>query len=429
MAFVLFLAREPFIFEDLMNNLNIATQLVHAGERLPLPTGKAAVTPIYATSTFTYDRMEDVDRILDGEMNDFVYSRYGNPTVAALERALATIENGKFANAFGSGMAALHAVLLACDLTSGSVVLASEDLYGASIDLLYNVFGAFGVKTVTVDFSDIDLLRQKAAELKPRILIGETLSNPLLKVLDIASCAEVAREAGARLIVDNTFATPVLCRPLDLGADFVVHSATKYLGGHADATGGVVVAKEEFDRQALFAAVTLVGGILSPWEAHQILRGLKTLSLRLEKQCRNAERLAEYFAVCPHIETVYYPGFTEGRQAEIATRTLQRSNFGGVVTIRLKNDTQAAVYRFMNCLQLCTRAASLGDIFTGITHPATATHREMAPARRRRLGITDGLIRVSAGIEDINDIIDDIEQALEIRARAAIDEREIECLV
>src|SRR6185369_6360817 len=218
-----------------MSDFSIATKLVHAGERRNSPAGVPASTPIYASSSFIYERMEDVDRIVEGEVSDFVYSRYGNPTVAAFEEAMAEIENGNSAFAYGSGMAALHAALLACELSSDSVVLASSDLYGSTFELLYTVFGAFGVKTVTEDFSCIAALRAKAFELRPRVLICETLSNPLLKICDIEECAEIAREVGAKLIVDNTFATPWLCRPLDLGADLVVHSATKYLGGHANA--------------------------------------------------------------------------------------------------------------------------------------------------------------------------------------------------
>ncbi len=396
-----------------MNNLAISTQLVHAGERRAAPLGVPAATPIYATSTFVYERMEDVDRVVEGETSGFVYSRYGNPTVAALEDAMAQIEKGKLAFCFGSGMAALHAALLACELSAGSVVLASQDLYGASLELLYTIFGAFGVRTIVTDFSDVENLRLRANELKPRVLIGETISNPLLKVLDIENVARIAREAGAKLIVDNTFATPFLCQPINFGADFVVHSATKFLGGHADATGGVVVAREEFDRASLMGALTLTGGILSPWEAHSILRGLKTLGLRLEKQCRNAERLAQFFLDCPQIEKVIYPGLSDESQTEIAARILRKDFRGAVLGIRLKTDSRAAVYRFMNALQLCTRAASVGDIFTGVVHPASATHREMSGAKRARLGISEGLLRVSAGIEDVEDIIADIEQAFE----------------
>ena len=396
-----------------MSEFSIATRLVHAGERRPAPIGVPAATPIYATSTFVYERMEDVDRVVEGEESGFVYSRYGNPTVAALEAAMAEIENGKFAFAFGSGMAALHAALLACELSSGSVVLASQDLYGASLELLKTVFGSFGVRTVTADFSEIENLREKALEIKPRVLIGETISNPLLKILDIENVSKIARETGAKLIVDNTFATPLLCQPLKSGADFVVHSATKFLGGHADATGGVVVAREEFDRPALMGALTLGGGVLSAWEAHSILRGLKTLGLRLERQCRNAEKLAKFFLDCAQVEKVIYPGWAGEEQTEIAGRILSKNFRGAVLGVYLKDDSREYVYRFMNALRLCTRAASVGDIFTGIVHPATATHREMSAAGRARLGIAEGLLRISAGIEEVEDIIADIEQAFE----------------
>ena len=396
-----------------MTDLSLATKFVHAGERKSAPAGIPASTPIYASSSFIHERVEDIDSIIDGDTTGFVYSRYGNPTVAAFEDAMAALENGKFAYAFGSGMAALHAALLACDLSNGSVVLASKDLYGSTFELLLTVFGAFGVKTVTEDFNDVAALRVKAFELKPRVLLCETLSNPLLKVCDIEECAVIAHEIGAKLIVDNTFATPYLSRPLDLGADFVVHSATKYLGGHADATGGVVIAKEEFDKPALLGALTLAGGVLSPWEAHLLLRGIKTLGLRMEKQCSNAERLAAQLQKLPQISEVIYPKLFDGEDAEALDRTFHGSEFGAIVTIRLAEDTREASYRFLNALNLCTRAASVGDLFTGIVHPATATHREVSPAKRKQLGITEGLIRISVGIEDVNDILTDIEQAVE----------------
>lgn len=395
-----------------MADISISTQFIHAGERRAAPAGIPASTPIYASSSFVYERVEDIDRIVEGEVSDFVYSRYGNPTVAAFEEAMASIENGKAAFAYGSGMAALHAALLACELSSGSVVLASKDIYGSTFELLLTIFGSFGVRTVTEDFSDAAALRAKAFELKPRVLLCETLSNPLLKVCDIAECSQIAREVGARLIVDNTFATPYLCRPLDLGADLVVHSATKYLGGHADATGGVVVAKEEFDKPALLGALTLAGGVLSPWEAHSILRGIKTLGLRMEKQCSNAVRLAEYLQKLPQIAEVIYPKFFDGEQAILLDNTFHASESGAIVTIRLAEDTREASYRFLNALRMCTRAASVGDLFTGIVHPATATHRELSPKQREKIGITEGLIRISVGIEGVNDIIADIEQAL-----------------
>jgi len=399
--------------EDIMGDLADATRFVHAGERRTAPNGVPASTPIYATSTFVYETVEDVERIVEGEVSDFVYSRYGNPTVAAFEDAMAAIERGSFAFAYGSGMAALHAAILACELSPGSVVLASKDLYGATFELLYTIFGSLGVKTVTVDFSDVESLREAAEKNRPRALVCETLSNPLLKVCDIGACAEIAHNVGAKLIVDNTFATPFLCRPLELGADLVVHSATKYLGGHADATGGVVVAREEFDRPALLGALTLAGGVLSPWEAHSILRGIKTLALRLEKQCSNTERLVEYLAKLPEIESVIYPKFFEDADAEVVGRTFHSPYFGAIVSARLREDTREAAFRFMNSLKLCTRAASVGDIFTGVVHPATATHREISPSKRAIIGITEGLIRISVGIEDVEDVISDIDQALD----------------
>jgi cystathionine beta-lyase/cystathionine gamma-synthase len=395
-----------------MSDFSIATQLVHAGERRNAPAGIPAATPIYATSSFIHERLEDVDRIVEGEVSDFVYSRYGNPTVAAFEAAMAEIENGKFAFAYGSGMAALHAALLACELSRGSVVLASSDLYGATFELLYTIFGTFGVKIVTEDFGDLAALRAKAFELRPRVLICETLSNPLLRVCDIEECAEIAHEVGSKLIVDNTFATPYLCRPIDLGADLVVHSATKYLGGHANATGGVVIAKDEADKPALLGALTLAGGVLSPWEAHSLLTGIKTLALRMEKQCANAERLANELANLPEISEVIYPRFFQGEQASALDCSFHGNEYGAIVTIRLAEDTREGSYRFLNSLELCTRAASVGDLFTGIVHPATATHRELSPSRRAKLGITEGLIRISVGIEDVNDIAADIKKAL-----------------
>lgn len=394
-----------------MSKPAITTQLVHAGERREQPIGKPVANPIYTTATYTYDSMAEIDKVFAGESPDYIYSRNGNPTVAALEEAMTVIEAGTVACAYSSGMAALHAALFACELSPGASVLASADLYGASFELLYKIFGIFGVKTVTADFSDINALRGKAKEIKPRVLLAETISNPLLKICDIEACAEIAHEVGARLIVDNTFATPFLCQPLKLGADFAVHSATKYLGGHSDAMGGVVVAREEFDRPALVGVMKLVGGVLSVWEAHQILRGIKTLSLRIERQCANAKFLAEYLEQHPKIETVFYPSLSDER--EVVRRVLREPFNGALVSIKLRENTREAAFRFMDGLNLCLRATSLGDVFTSVSYPAISSHRELSPSKRESLGISDGLVRISVGIEDAADIIADIEQALE----------------
>ena len=231
-------------------------------------------------------------------------------------------------------------------------------------------------------------------------------------ILTKERAAEIAHEHGARLIVDNTFASPFLCQPLKLGADFSVHSATKYLGGHADSMGGIVVAREDFDQLALSGVMKLAGGVLSVWEAHQILRGIKTLSLRLERQCANADFLARRLSEHPLIETVFYPGLIDS-EAELAARLLRPPFYGALFSIKLKADTREATFRFMDSLKLCVRATSLGDVFTGVSHPASSSHRELSPAKRAALGITEGIVRISVGIEDTADIAADIEQALE----------------
>jgi cystathionine beta-lyase/cystathionine gamma-synthase len=388
--------------------LDIETEVVHAGERQRVPAGLPTATPIYAAATYTYESMDEMDKVFGGELPGYVYTRHGNPTVAVLEEALRMIEDGAVARAYASGMAALHAALFACELSPGAVVLASQDLYGATMNLLLNIFGVFGIKTVFADFSDLESVRAKAEELKPRVLIAETISNPLLKVCDIDAGAEIAHRAGARLIIDNTFASPFVCQPLKHGADIVVHSATKFLGGHADAMGGIAISRDEFDGTALTGVMKLVGGVLSPWEAHQILRGLQTLGVRMSRHCENAKALAAHLRNDARVGRVYFPGFETASVAPV----LRPEHFGALVSIELKDNSRAAAFSFMDSLKLVVRSTSLGDVFTSALHPATASHRDLSPARRRELGITDGLIRISVGIESVSDIIADIDQAL-----------------
>jgi cystathionine gamma-synthase/methionine-gamma-lyase len=394
---------------DKIKKLDITTQLVHAGERQPLAGGQPVSTPIYATSTFTYGSMQEIDRVFSGEQPGYVYTRHGNPTLAALEQAMLTVEEGATACVYASGMAAMHAALLACDLKAGSTVLASQDIYGATTNLLFTIFTPFGVKTVTADFSDLDSLREKAREVRPQVMIAETISNPLLKVCNIEACAEIARENNARLIIDNTFASPFLCQPLRLGADMITHSATKYLGGHGDTTGGVVVSRDDMDANALIGAMKLVGGVLGVYEAHTILRGMKTLALRMERQCDNARRLAEHFSGDERLARVHYPAL---KNEGLAQRILRAPHAGALVSIELKEQTREVAFRFMDRLKLCVRSTSLGDVFTSVLHAASASHRDLTPARREELGIGEGLVRISVGIEHIDDIIADVEQAL-----------------
>jgi cystathionine gamma-synthase/methionine-gamma-lyase len=394
------------------NSADIQTQVVHAGEKRSVPAGEPTSTPIYASATYTYESMAEMDRVFAGEAPGYVYTRHGNPTVDALADAVCKIEDGAAVCAYGSGMAALHAALLTCELSAGATVLASQDLYGATTSLLQTIFSSFGIKTVTADFSDLESVRTAARETKPRVLVAETISNPLLKVCDIDACSEIAREVGARLIIDNTFASPVLCQPLKHGADIVVHSGTKFLSGHADAMAGIVISRDEMDRAALIGVMKLVGGVLSPWEAHEILRGIKTLGVRMDRHCENASVLADRLTNDARVGRVYFPRFGLGDQPQIATRILREPHLGALVSIELKQQTKEAAFRFMDALKLCLRSTSLGDVFTSVLHPATASHRDLSPARRREFGISDGLIRISVGIENVNDIIADIEQAL-----------------
>ncbi len=407
------MAREPKDKSTDLQACDIATQLVHAGERLPPRPGAPVATPIYTTVTYTYDSMAEMDAVFADDSLGYAYARYGNPTTHALETALTMLEAGAGACAYASGMAAIHAALLACELAPGATILAAQDLYGTTTNLLNTVFAPLGSKIVTADFNDLAALREIAHEARPRVLLAETISNPLLRVCDIAACAEIARAVGARFIVDNTFASPFLCQPLTFGADIVVHSATKYLSGHGDALGGIAVAREAELHAALVGLKKSVGSVLSVWEAHEILRGVKTLGLRVERQCANARQLAERLLQHPRIARIYHPGFgANAAQHDLAAHMLRRPHTGALVSLELRENTREAAYRFMDALRLCVRLTSLGDVVTCVLHPMTASHRSLAPELRRQLGIGDGLVRISVGIEACADIVEDIEQAL-----------------
>jgi cystathionine beta-lyase/cystathionine gamma-synthase len=399
------------------HELDISTRVVHAGERREVPHGQPVSTPIYTAVSYVYDSMEETDKVFAGELPGYVYSRHGNPTVSAFEQAMQALEGGAVACAYASGMAAIHAALLACELSAGSRVLASQDLYGATINLLIKVLAPLGIETTFLDFADLDQVHAKARELKPRVIIAETISNPLLKICDIDRCAAIARDVRAKLIIDNTFATPYLCRPLAHGADFVVHSATKYLGGHASVTAGVVVARDAAASTSLISLMKLAGGILGAWQAHELLNGMKTLALRMERQCINAATLATRLSQDPRVANLYYPARTAPQ--ELRARILRPPHAGALVAVEIAPNTRESAFAFMNALRLCVRAPSLGDVFTGVLHPATASHRDMAPAQRRKFGINDGLVRISVGIEDVEDIWDDIGQALSAAQKAS----------
>ena len=401
------------------------TRAVHAGERRSGDVDAKSngnyhptSTPIYASTTFWHPNIETTDRVLGGEEPGYSYSRYDNPTVAAFEEAMSALEDPageSRAFAFASGMAALHAAFAATELTPGTTVLAAEQLYGSTAALLVQVFGAAGVETSFVDIHDLDAVEKKLAELSPRAVVIESISNPLLRVADVPRIAGLTRESGAALVVDNTFGSPYLQRPLELGADIVVHSATKYISGHGDITAGVVAAGAPYDA-ALVQLRKLVGGVLGTFESWLALRGLKTLHLRMERQCENAEEVATYLDAHPKVAKVNYPGLKGHPDGEVARRVL--SSPGGLVSFELatgedREEAREGAFRFLNDLKLCVRAPSLGDVYTLAIHPATSSHREFSPARRERLGVRENLIRLSVGIEHPEDVIQDIEQALE----------------
>ena len=398
------------------------TRAVHSGERRAGGRNRRESedgefypisTPIYASTTFAHQNIETTDRVLGGEEPGYSYARYDNPTVHALEEALASLEapeGGARTFAFASGMAAMHAALTAAELGGGAVVLAAEQLYGSTATLLMQIFGPAGVEVRFVDAYDLGAVEKKVAELNPRAVVIETISNPLLRVADTEGIAGITREGGAALVVDNTFATPYLQRPLELGADIVVHSATKYLSGHGDLTAGVVVAGAPYDA-AVEQVRKLVGGVLAPFGAWLAHRGLKTLPLRLARQCENARLISARLATHPKISKVHHPARNEHPDVETTRRVL--ADTGGLVAFELAAEGREAAFAFLNALELCVKAPSLGDIYTLAIHPATSSHRELSPARRERLGVKENLIRLSCGIEHPDDVIRDLEQALE----------------
>jgi cystathionine gamma-synthase/methionine-gamma-lyase len=388
-----------------------ATRAVHAGERAPRPDYTPVVAPIHPTVGYLYDSMDDLDAIFATTREGYVYPRYGSPTVAAFEAAIAELEGGEAAHAFASGMAAIHAALLAAGVRAGACVVAALDLYGATYTLLGRLFAQLGVSGRFVDVTDLAAAEAGLAETRPAALLVETISNPLLKVADLPALGELARRYGAGLLVDNTFASPYLCNPLAMGADFVIHSATKYIGGHGDVMAGVVITSAA-NRRTLYELNKLVGGVLGPFEAWLAMRGLKTLPLRLRQQCANAAAIAQWLSGHPRIARVNYPGLAAHPQHELAGRLFAGQGFGGVLSFEIAGADRAAVFRFMEALELCLPATTLGDIYTLVLHPATSSHRSLSAQERQRVGIGDGLVRLSAGIEAASDIIADLEQAL-----------------
>jgi cystathionine gamma-synthase/methionine-gamma-lyase len=391
---------------------SIYTQAVHAGERAPAPAETPVSTPLYHSVGYLEPSAARMEAVFAGEQAGYVYRRYESPTVDAFERAVATLEGGEAAFATASGMAAVHAALLAAGARAGSAVVAAQDCYGATYSLLNTLMAEQGTTVAFVDVTDLGQVQTALAQRRPAALLVETLSNPLLKLADIAALAELAHAAGAALIVDSTFATPYLCQPLSLGADFVVHSASKYMGGHGDVLAGVIVTSSE-NRQRLFTLEKLLGAVLAPEVAWLALRGLKTLPLRMERHCANALHVATWLAAHPAVARVHYPGLPSHPQHDLAQHLLGGRGYGGMIAFDLCHATQQAAFRFLDALQLVLPATTLGDVYSLALYPVMASHRAVPPVERARLGISDGLLRLSIGIEDAADIVEDLDQALQ----------------
>ena len=395
--------------------MKLHSRAVHAGDRKrppqDAPTWVPVTTPIHTATSFIYSDLDELDRVFGNELPGQSYSRYSNPTNDALEELVNDLEGGAGALACSSGMAALHMAVNTALIDRQRVILAAKLLYGATLGMLTKVFEPAGVEVVFADFGDENAVRAAIAEHKPGAIVMETIANPLLQVPALDRIAAMAREAGAALIVDNTFATPLIVRPLDHGAAISVHSLTKYLSGHGDVLGGVVVADSDHIEPLRNLSRT-VGMILGPFESYLAMRGVKTFPLRMERQCANACRVASWLSTHPAVERVYFPADAKHPDAANIKRIFAPGLYGAMVSFDVKDAGRPEVYRLMNALKMVVPATSLGDVHSMMLYPAIASHRELSPKHRERLGIRDSLVRLSVGIEAPEDIIADLDQAL-----------------
>ena len=391
-----------------LEKTGFTTRAIHAGQG-PCPLTGALSTPIYQTSTFVFADVDQGAARFAGEEDGYIYTRLGNPTQAAFEEKIANLEEGEAGLAFGSGMAAITGTLLALT-KQGDHIVSCDTIYGCTHAFLSTILPRYGIETTFADLSNPETAE---AALKPntKVIYLETPANPTMKLVDIEAMSQLARRIGAKVVVDNTFATPYLQRPLKLGADVVVHSATKFIGGHGDVIAGAAVGSKEFIDEVRVTTLKDIGGIISPFVAWLLLRGAKTLTLRMGRHCENALEVATFLEQHPAVERVHYPGLPSNPQYKLAQKQMQ-NGFGGMLSFELKDGFEAGK-QLMNTLKLCSLAVSLGDIETLIQHPASMTHSPYPPEERLQAGITDGLVRMSVGIEDVADIIADLEQGLD----------------
>ncbi len=380
----------------LSDTARFSTVCIHAGQA-PDPATGAIITPIYQTSTYVQEAL--------GQHKGFEYGRTQNPTRLALEQNLAAIERGRAGYAFASGMAAIGAVMTM--LQAGDHVVVTDNTYGGTFRLFERVLRKFGLDFSYVDTSRLDRLEQ-AFTPATKLLFVETPTNPVLRLTDLRAASDIAHAHGAKMVVDNTFASPFVQRPIEFGADMVVHSTTKFLNGHSDSVGGIVVAVHDADIEWLKFVQNAEGAILGPMDSWLVLRGTKTLTVRMKQHNANGQALAEYLAQHPKVRTVHYPGLPSHAQHELAKR--QMNGFSALISFDL--GSLEAARRVLNHVKLMALAESLGGVETLISHPASMTHASVPEARRLEIGITEGMVRISAGIEDVEDLKEDLDQAL-----------------
>jgi len=379
--------------------MKFGTKAVHAGVE-PDPLTGAVMTPIYQTSTYAQES--------PSKHKGYAYARGANPTREALQKSIAALENGQYGLCFSSGMGATDAVIKL--LNPGDEVITSNDLYGGSYRMFKKVYERFGIKFHFIDLTKADNIGPFINS-KTKLLWIETPSNPLMRIIDIKACVAIAKKNNILVAVDNTFASPYLQSPLLLGADIVMHSVTKYLGGHSDVIMGALALNDAKLRDELFFILNSCGAVPSPNDCFLVLRGIKTLQLRMQRHCSNGRRIAEFLASHPKVGKVYWPGFPDHPNHEIAKS--QMTDFGGMLSFTLKDDNQQKANLLMETVELFTLAESLGGVESLINHPASMTHASIPKEERIKNGLSDSLIRLSVGIEDIEDLIDDLASALE----------------
>ncbi len=376
------------------------TKTIHGGQHNIDPAYNSVMPPIYQTTTFKQDN--------PGEHAQFAYSRSGNPTRAALERSIASLENGGYGITFGSGLAAIDAVLKL--LKPGDEVISTSDLYGGSYRLFTRIFEDFGIKFHFVAMDDVSNIEKQIND-NTKLVWVETPTNPMMNIIDIAIVAKITKKHHILLAVDNTFATPYLQQPLELGADIVMHSATKYLGGHSDVVLGSLVVKDKDLADRLYFIQNASGAIPGPQDCFLVLRGIKTLHVRMQRHCENGRAIAQALRANPKVDKVYWPGFKDHPNHEVAKT--QMLDHGGMVSFSTSEGTQESAFKILKKLKIFTLAESLGGVESLAGHPATMTHASIPREDREKLGIVDSLIRLSVGIEDVEDLLSDLEQALE----------------